>query len=290
MTNKAVSKAVLQVALVITLVVTANAIKPFSVGNVALHTLAAARSFSFVLPDAAVEKIEHANFLAEVYGGNIFDDDGKNSIWATNEILKSGLLATRISPTLFDGAEIKDVTPKDPARKSSPVKRAGHRVKHGRDGNDEISGSAPKTAPRMVMPPPAPAYDSLAMIQPMRLPVFNPRSVKALSLPASLSLPLSGWLAKPGNCNQVEVKAVKLIALIQQTPKLKVDLVTSQPTTISLQCRQEEKVEPEESKALIDTTIGPEEEFFFEQDAVTPFASMPAPFADLPAPSCTTLP
>jgi hypothetical protein len=286
MGNKAVSKAVIQVALVIGLVLAANAIKPLSPGNLALHTLSSARSFSFVLPSAAVEKIEHVSLLAQAYSKSLSDSDKSDTIWIKESVMKSGLLASNNPERLFDDAEIKDVKSSGPAKKSSPAKRSSRRVKHdSRDNQSEVIGydaEAGDTGERPVALPVVSAFDKVAMVQPMSLPAFRPMPVKARLTPASVMFPLSALPAKLNSCKTIEVREVKLIALIQQSQqssKLKVDVLATQPAKISLQCREEEKVITEEAGPVVETnstTTGPEEELFFDQ-----------PHASAPVPECT---
>lgn len=288
MTNKAVRKAVAQIAFVIGLVLTANAIRPISPVNLTLHTLAAARSFSFVLPAAAVERIENANYLAQVLGESFFDRDRDNSVWAKEAIsaagLKSGLLALNDSADSSEEAEIKDVTCGESAKKQSPAKRPNRRLKHEDPGNQEevarSSSQSYKTADLPVLPPVVASFDTIAMAQPVNLPVIKSLSNNIRAIPASMKLPLSGLPSKLTSCPLIEVKEVKLIALIQQSPKMKVDVLTPQPATISLQCHEEEKVEKteaEEATSAAGTATGPEEEFFFAQPNTTLFMTSGIP-------------
>lgn len=280
MGNKAVSKAVIQVVLVIGLVLAANAIKPFSPGNLVLHTLSSARSLSFVLPSGAVKRIEHANYLAQTFGKGLLDGDKSNSIWNQENGFKSGLLASNEAPGSFDDAEIKDVKPGEPAKKSPTAKRALRRVKpDNRDNQSEVAASdknASRIEHQIASLPVFPAIDSVAMVQPVSLPVFKPTPTKAMfTLP---SVP-----AKLNSCKTIEVKEVKLIALIQQsqqTPKLKIDMLATQPTKISLQCREEEKVITEEAESAVEatnTTTGPQEELFFNQPFGMSLMATPVP-------------
>lgn len=287
MTNKAVSKAVIQIALVIGLVLTANAIRPISPGNVVLHTLAAARSLSFVLPNAAVERIENANYMAQAFGMSFFDGDGKNSIWTKESILtpglKSGLLASNNSADSVEEAEIKDVTSSEGAKKQSPAKRPNRRVSHDERGDrEEVASSSPQSleiAHLPVMPPVVAAFDTIAMAQPVKLPVFKTMPIKARAIPASMKFPLAVLPSKLTSCPLIEVREVKLIALIQQSPKLKVDVLMPQSATISLQCHEEEKVEKVEKTEAEEATMttGPEEEFFFAQPNSTSFTTTTVP-------------
>lgn len=286
MTNKAVSKIVIQVALVFGLVLAANAIRPFSPSNVALHTLASARSFSFLLPDGAVKRIEQANYLAQTFSRGLFEQNDNNPIWTEEGLLKAGFLASNASAKSFDDAEIKDIKPGEATRKPSTAKRATRRVRqNNRNNHDEVSASDSNSSEaRRLMEalPAAPAIDSVAMIQPVRLPVFRPMPAKANLTPVSAMFSLPVLPAKLNSCKTIEVKEVKLIALIQQSQrssKLKVDMLATQPAKISLQCREEEKAVTEEAESVLETTTttGPEEDLFFDQGATGPFFSAPVP-------------
>lgn len=292
MVNKAVSKVVTRVALVFGLVLAANAVKPFSPSNLALHTLASARSFSFLLPIGAIKKIEHANYLAQTYSRGLFEGEKSNSILPRQIGFESGLLASNHSPQLFDDAEIKDVKSGEPARKQSSAKRATRRVRQdNRDNHNEVSNSDSNptgTDRQMALLSEASAMDSPEMIRPVSLPVFKPTPAKAYLTPASVMFSLPALPAKLNSCKTIEVKEVKLIALIQQTQqssKLKIDMLATQPAKISLQCREEQKAVTEEAEAVVETTsAGPQEEIFFEPLSVT------APFATIPLPECSRLP
>jgi hypothetical protein len=286
MTNKAVSRVVIQVALVFGLVLAANAIRPFSPSNVALHTLASARSFSFLLPDGAVERIEQANYLAQTFSRGLFEQNDNNPIWTGEDLLKAGFLASNASAKSLDDAEIKDIKPGEATRKQSPAKRSTRRVRQdNRNNHDDVSAldSNSNEAGRLLESlPVAPAMDSVAMAQPVvRLPVFKPMPAKANLTPASVMFSLPTLPAKLNSCKTIEVKEVKLIALIQQSQrssKLKVDMLATQPAKISLQCREEEKAVTEEAESALETTtIGPEEVVFFDQRATGPFFAAPVP-------------
>jgi hypothetical protein len=61
-----------RILLVITLIVTAHVIKPFSFKNVSTHLLYSSRSFAFVLPDSARSRFDHANQLAMTFSNTLF--------------------------------------------------------------------------------------------------------------------------------------------------------------------------------------------------------------------------
>lgn len=287
MTNKAVSKAVVQTMLITLLVITANAIKPFSFGNVAMHTLAAARSFSFVLPDAAVEGIEHANYLAQAYGKSLFDDNESNSIWTKENVMKSGLLASNGATDFFDGAgledaEIKDVRSNEPARKPVQTRRSIRRIK--RDDRDEDAGCSTKHQEIAVLPP-APAIESIAMVRPMIFPALNNGlnngMIKAHAIPAVARKPLPALLSVPADCSKIEVKLVKLASINGQSADIRIGLiVVPKQATVIAQCAMEqkaesEKAEIEEVESLTETKVGPQEDLFSEPTAPLPFVVTP---------------
>jgi hypothetical protein len=289
MGNKAVSKAVIQVALVIGLVLAANAIKPFSPGNLMLHTLSSARSLSFALPSAAVKTIEHANYLAQTFGKGLLDGDRKNSIFLQESAFTSGLLASTVSVESLDGAEIKDVPSCGPAKKQSPAKRQTRRVRQeSRDNHNELSASdlnASRIERQIASLPAGPAIDSVAMVQSERLPVSKLMPIKAHLTQPAVTFPLSAVPARLNSCKTIEVKEVKLIALIQQSnqsPKLKVDIQATQPAKVTLECREEGKVVTEEAESVFESTTatGPQEELFSDQPFGASF--MPAPVPECP--------
>ncbi len=277
MTNKAVRKAVLQIALFITLVVAANAIKPFSPGNVVMHTLAAARSFAFVLPDAAVERIEQANYLAEAYGKSLLDGNGSSPIGSPRNTFHFSVLASNLSgrsSESLDEAEIKDVKIGEPAKKPT-MRRPARRLK--RDDHDDAAEKSKEIAVLPVIP----AVESIATAKPVRLPAFQPDVMKARAIPASVRWPLPPQLLK---CGKVEIQTVKLTAWIQQLPTLSDQkiafLLTIKPVSVAPQCREAKEVkaaETEEAESSVETITGPQEEMFFGETFVAPLSTSPVP-------------
>ncbi len=290
MANKAVRRAVIQIATLITLAVTANAIKPFSPGNVVMHTLSAAQSLSFVLPGAAAERIEQANYLAQAYGKSLFDGKRNNSAWSPQNTFQSGqldqleLIAASLSPVgpvaPSVEAEIKDVE-MCPGKKSAPSKRQVRHLKPGvvRSDRDESAGSAKaKEVAR-------PTVQSIAMAEPALYtptPLTNDdsdlMSARIISTwsswPALVQFPLPVSSPKLIDCGKAEVKTVRLTAAFRELPNLptvKVSLLLLPKTVIVVsRCREEkrikteEAVEAEEVESSAETTVGPEEQSFGE--------------------------
>ena len=283
MANKAVRRAVIQISIFILLAVTANAIKPFSPGNVILHTLSAAQSLSFVLPNAAAEKIEQANYLAQAYGKSIFDGKRSNS-WSPQNTLQLSqpaaqleLLTASLSSEPSVEAEIKDVE-MCPGKKSAPAKRQVRHLKPGvvRGDRDEAAGSA--KAKEIVRP----TVQSVAQVEPA--PFRQSLSGNNISdtmetriIPASVRFPLPVSTQKLTDCGKTEVKIVQLTAALRELPNLptvKVSLMLlPQTVTVISRCREEKRIkteiteEAEEAESSTETTIGPEEQSFGEMFA-----------------------
>ncbi|MEP7342037.1 MAG: hypothetical protein ABI977_30175 [Acidobacteriota bacterium] len=287
MANKAARKVILQIAILITLVVTANAIKPFSPGNVALHTLATARSFSFVLPEVAVERIEQANYLAQAYGKSLFDGDGSTPVWSSKNTFQSSqfgqFVAANFSAEPSAAAEIKDVESCGTGKKSSTAKRQVRQMKPGgRNNHDDAPASSAKA--KEVARPEA---QSVAMLQPVRLPALPADDelglMRARIIPASFQLPLPISLLKLDACGKTEVKIAKLVATFRELPNLpnvQVSLwLVPQTVTVISRCSEEKPVkaeEVEEVESSSGTTVGPEE-FFFGETFSDPMAQPLAP-------------
>ncbi|MEO6723956.1 MAG: hypothetical protein ABIP14_01520 [Blastocatellia bacterium] len=272
MANKAVRRAVIQIAILITLAVTANAIKPFSPGNVVMHTLSAAQSLSFVLPNAAAERIEQANYLAQAYGKSLFDGNGSNSVWPPPNSFQSGqlaLMAASLSIAPSAEAEIKDVEV-CPGKKSAPTKRQVRHLKPGgvRGDREEAAGSAKAKA--VVRP----TMQSVAMVEPALYTNGGSSLMGGRIIPASVRFSMPVSCPELIDCAKAEVKIVKLTATPRELPNLptvKVSLLLlPQTVTLVSRCREEKRIkievteEAEEVESSAETTVGPEEQSFGE--------------------------
>ncbi len=74
-------QAVLRALLIITLIVTANVVRPFSVRNVTSHLFNTARSLKIVLPDSAQSGFSTANVLASTLTRSWFAEDMAEPVW-----------------------------------------------------------------------------------------------------------------------------------------------------------------------------------------------------------------
>ncbi|MGE0885668.1 MAG: hypothetical protein AB7P14_19135 [Blastocatellales bacterium] len=260
-------KIFIRTLLVAVLVVTAHVIKPFSFGNVTLHALGAARSFSFVMPEAAVERIEYANYLTQAFGKRLFDGDDDH-IWTSEDVLRSNLVAFTSEASTLDDAEIRDVKSYEPAKKTAP-KRQVRRLKRD-DSHDGDSTSARSN--EIAELPEAPFFEMVAMLKPVDLPVYQPRATKTTYAPTVITWSRSN----SSDCESSEIKTAVQLAFILQSTKRKVELtLMPKPATIISQCRDGEAKEVETGGEIIETTSGPEEEFFAEPAPVAPLAAVP---------------
>jgi len=260
-------KIFIRTLLVAVLVVTAHVIKPFSFGNVTLHALGAARSFSFVMPEAAVERIEYANYLTQAFGKRLFDGDDDH-IWTSEDVLRSDLVAFTSEAATLDDAEIRDVKSYEPAKKTAP-KRQVRRLKRD-DSHDGDSTSARSN--EIAELPEAPVFEMVAMLKPVDLPVYQPRATKTTYAPTVITWSRSN----SSDCESSEIKTAVQLAFILQSTKRKVELtLMPKPATIISQCRDGEAKEVETGGEIIETTSGPEEEFFAEPAPVAPLAAVP---------------
>ncbi len=256
------SKILFRTLLIAVLVVTAHTIKPFSFGNITLYALGAARSFSFVMPEAAVERIEHANILAQTYGKRLLD--GEASIWTSEDVMRSGLVAFAAPAASFEGvevaeiAEIKDVKSCDQDKKTSP-KRPVRRIKRDATRDDDSAAKSNDIA-RL---PESPVVETIAMPQPVDLPVYQPRVIKARFVPQSIRLAMP-TLPNVIPCDKPEIKKAAQIAFVMQASKMKVELMVMPKAPVVSQCRDADVKEVEFAEEVVETTSGPEEEYFFE--------------------------
>lgn len=76
------SKAIQRTLLIVILIVTAHALKPFSVRSLTRHLLRSANSFSFMLPSSALCSLERADYLARVLDGTLHQNDVRpETVW-----------------------------------------------------------------------------------------------------------------------------------------------------------------------------------------------------------------
>lgn len=283
------SKAFIRTILVAALVVTAHTIKPFTFGSVALQALGTARSLSFVMPEAAAERIEHAHYLANIYSKGLFDD---TPVWTQQSMLQTNLVAFANSVETYDDADIKDVKPGDVNRKSAP-KRPVKRIK--RDENrDDDSGSAKNS--EIAQLPDVRAVKTVSYLPSTNVMNYQPRFIKAGLITTAGRTELETLRTMLADCGSIELPMLKATALIHQSsrlhsqqnlPNLKVALVLiSKPSSLTAVCRDASVTKTEVAEAPVEIVIGPEEdEAETEVVAEEEQAQAPAPLVEIKLPN-----
>jgi hypothetical protein len=111
---------VARILLVITLIVTAHAIKPFSAKNITSHLLYLSRSVAVILPDSARSGFDHANQLALTLSESLFSDKQTGLRWSNERSAVSGSIAINRKPS----TEITSFETEAPIKKArSSMKR-----------------------------------------------------------------------------------------------------------------------------------------------------------------------
>jgi hypothetical protein len=95
-------QAVARIFLVITLIVTAHAIKPFSLKNVTTHLLYSTRSFSFALPDSARPGFDQVSQLAMSFSNSLFENEQVDRSPAPLVQASMGVVAMNATSTAAD--------------------------------------------------------------------------------------------------------------------------------------------------------------------------------------------
>jgi hypothetical protein len=90
---------VARILIVITLIVTAHAIKPFSVKNISSHLLYLTRSLAFILPDSARSGFDQANKLALTLSNSLFSDRQTGLRWSQERSEWSNSIAINSKPS-----------------------------------------------------------------------------------------------------------------------------------------------------------------------------------------------
>ena len=282
------SKAFIRTILVAVLVVTAHTIKPFTFGSVTLQALGTARSLSFVMPEAAADRIEHAHYLAYIYGKGLFDDD--SPAWTQQNMLRSGLVAFANSVETMGDADIKDVKPGDVNRKAAP-KRPAKRIK--RDEDSECAKNA-----EIAKLPDVRSVKTVSYLTPASVMNYQPRLVKAGFITTAVRTELARPQLTRLDCGSIELPEIKVAALIQHLPKLRnlqIELMLiSIPTSLTAVCRDASVTRIETTEAPAEIVIGPDEEFDLDEAAAEEMQELalapPAVISVPRTPECIRIP
>jgi hypothetical protein len=167
------SKAIQRTLLVVALIVTAHALKPFSVGSVAYHLLRSANSFSFLLPDSALSSLEQADYLAAVLDSSLRQTDlRREDIRATEIAWASGLLP---SPQCTNAPRVEVL-----AKGRSSTKNEARRAK-GLAAANRVKSAKKESVGAMTLALPVnlPVSEAIEKVVTLKLP-----EVASLRLPA----------------------------------------------------------------------------------------------------------
>lgn len=239
-------QAVIRTVFVIALMITAHAIKPFSLDNVTTQMLSTARSLSFVLPEAAVASIEHANFLAAALGVGAHE--------AQDSSMKPLLGATLAQQVLAD-VQIAPEEVGQPVKKGKIVKRLAALKRAVRASQPELASIIATQAPVALLPV-VPALDEAQLL--LARPVIH---AFTQSLPFTVLHEVSAWsaslsfMSRQTDCEPRDAKSVRMVAIFEERGKLK--LITSSAKPKAIDCPPATDAIEVEAAPVI---VGPEEQ------------------------------
>lgn len=234
-------KAVMRTLLIIALIVTAHAVKPFSIKNVTNHLLYSTRSFKFVLPVRLRDNFDHANFLAINLSNSLFEAGKGVQQLARDTVADLALMPIKVQP--LDEVNKSATRPKTKPKQSAPAKRINRSEKG--DSSDLIAAvNSDEILP--VELPPAPAVEATSVVTPF----VQPCLAKLFTAKAVVNMqpqPLKLLLEPPkSDCEKREAATVRLIALIEEARKLKATIQLSGKTkaekarVIASECKERE--------------------------------------------------
>lgn len=211
-----VGKAVIRAFIILALIVTAHAVKPFSIKSVAQHLLYSTRSFKFVLPDRLRDNFDHANYLAINLSNSLFETGRGIRYSAIDTAPDFGLVA--IKAQSLDEVNKSATKQKSCPKKSAPAKRV---ISAERSGAPDLIASVNADEIASVELPPAPviaATPALApVVQPCVTKLFPVRVIAiARARPAELVVAL-----RKSDCEEREAAQGALIALIEEAMGVK---------------------------------------------------------------------
>jgi hypothetical protein len=314
-------QAVARILLVITLIVTAHAIKPFSLKNITTHLLYSTRSFAFALPDSTRPSFDQVSQLAVNFSNSLFENGQVDRSLATQMQAYAGVVAINTQPTVVDSSdESKPVL--RPARlmikRQAPVERAIRieqdepaelisnteeaegseatvsgddvaSIKAGETGETGAADTSADSSPVIL-----PAAQFLGAAIPVALPPINvvcalskvkPLKIEQLqNLPRRIELLFHIDLPKKPDCDSRDRKQTRLIALVEEAKKLRTDLSKLDRSIIPiLECEDEGT----EAVTWDEEVAGPQVEFSQSQaDEAPVFTTNPQQTSD----SCTMQP
>jgi hypothetical protein len=257
---------VARMLLVITLIVTAHTIKPFSVKNITSHLLYSSRSLAVILPDSLRSSFNHTNQLALTLSNSIFSDVQPGPRWSKKTAADSGSIA-------LDHKQLVDIPSYEIG---SAAKTTGGSLKPGLIANPvgdqsieetdsisleeaietRIADEAASTAAAEVASEPSPVAWPAPHVFPSAIPIALPvlRITKECVLRKRIQpiriemfrilpqrMPMIYEPKRPG-CDPPPGKQVKLIAFLEETrERLKSNRVRVEQSIFTmLECEEQE--------------------------------------------------
>jgi hypothetical protein len=228
-------KVVIRTLLILALIGTAHAIKPFSVKNVTNHLLYSTRSFKFVLPVRLQDNFNHANYLAINLSNSLFEA-GTGIRQFTNEAgnaIVADYVAIKVQP--LEEVNRSARKQKSGPKRSAPAKRV---IKTERSDSPGLIASVNSDEILPVELPPAPAVEPAPVVQPCVTTAFSATAFfTARPKPAEVLLAL-----RKSDGEKREPAQLRLITLIEQAVKAHsaVKLKVEKPGVIASECEEQE--------------------------------------------------
>ncbi len=252
-------KAVLRTLLIIALIVTAHAVKPFSIKNVTQHLIYSTRSFKFVLPERLRDNFDHANYLAINLSNSLFET-GKGIQQITRDVVADlAFMPIKVQP--LEEMNKSATKQKSCTKRSAPAKRVNRTDK---SDNPDLIASVNSDEIMPVELPPARAVEATPVVLPFAQPYITKRFIARSVInvpPAPVSLL---FVPRRNDCGKREAAEVRLIALFEEVKKLKAIIMLSEkpkvekPRVIASEC-EERKTEVVTEEIELEV-VTPEEE------------------------------
>lgn len=211
-----VGKAVIRAFIIFALIVTAHAIKPFSIKSVTQHLLYSTRSFKFVLPDRLQDNFDHANYLAINLSNSLFEAGKGIQNFTGDAASDFRLVAIKAQP--LDEVNKSATKQKPCQKKSAPAKRV---VKPERSGASDLIASVNSDEIMPVELPSAPEIVTTPVLAPVVQPCVTklfPARLIAISQPRPVEVLIA---LRRSDCEKREAAQGALIALIEEAMGVK---------------------------------------------------------------------
>jgi hypothetical protein len=237
---------VARILLVITLIVTAHAIKPFSAKNITSHLLYLTRSLAVILPDSARSGFDQANQLALTLSNRLFSDEQTGLRRSRAISADSGSIAINSEPST-------DITSYEIG---APIKKARASMKRQSIEVNSIDSDLIELAGTETLSEPIPAGWAVPREFPAAMPLALPvlrlkmecallKRIQPIRVDLFHLMPPKMWTIyepKKSGCDKRNGKHTKLIAFLENTQeRLKSDRIRVERSIYTmLECEEAE--------------------------------------------------